>query len=307
MSLIPSEAAWNDDTMTDYRAVNLASWDERAPAHAASADYGVARFTEDPAFLSDVVRFDLPLLGDISGLRGVHLQCHIGTDTISLDRLGATMTGLDFSPAALAEARRLAGRVGAGVNFVEADVYDAVTVLGAGRFDLVYTGIGALCWLPGIARWAGVVGGLLRPGGRLFLREGHPMLWSLASARPDGLLVVDSPYFERDEPTIWEEGGTYVQTDVSFTQNVTHEWNHGLGEIVTALQAAGMELTGLAEHDSAPWEALPGQMERTGGGEWRLADRPWRLPCTYTLQAVKPAAGGPARPGLAQAPAGQAE
>jgi SAM-dependent methyltransferase len=264
--------------MTDYRAVNLASWDERAPAHAASADYGVARFTEDPAFLSDVVRFDLPLLGDISGLRGVHLQCHIGTDTISLDRLGATMTGLDFSPAALAEARRLAGRVGAGVNFVEADVYDAVTVLGAGRFDLVYTGIGALCWLPGIARWAGVVGGLLRPGGRLFLREGHPMLWSLASARPDGL-----------------------------TQNVTHEWNHGLGEIVTALQAAGMELTGLAEHDSAPWEALPGQMERTGGGEWRLADRPWRLPCTYTLQAVKPAAGGPARPGLAQAPAGQAE
>ncbi len=273
--------------MTDYRAVNRASWDERAPAHAASPDYRVARFAEDPSFLSEVVRFDRPLLGDISGVRGVHLQCHIGTDTISLARLGATMTGLDFSAAALAEARRLAARIGAGVEFVEADVYDAATVLGAGQFDLVFTGIGALCWLPSIRRWADVVAGLLRPGGRLFLREGHPMLWSLADVRPDGLLVVDAPYFERAEPTIWDEGGTYVETDVIFTHNVTHEWNHGLGEIVTALQDAGMDLTGLVEHDSAPWEALPGQMERDDGGEWRLADRPWRLPCTYTLQAVK--------------------
>jgi SAM-dependent methyltransferase len=272
--------------MEDYRTLNKASWDERAPAHAASPDYSVERFA-DPAFLSHVVRFDLPLLGDIAGLRGVHLQCHIGTDTISLARLGATMTGLDFSGAALTQARQLAERTGADATFVQADAYDAVDVLGAASFDLVFTGIGALCWLPSIRRWADVVGGLLRPGGRLFLREGHPMLWSLADARPDGLLVVDYPYFERDEPTIWEEGGTYVATDVVFAQNVTHEWNHGLGEIITALQAAGMDLTGLREHDSAPWEALPGQMERIDGGEWRLADRPWRLPCTYTLQAVK--------------------
>ncbi len=278
--------------MTDYRAVNLANWNERAPAHAASADYGAARFAADPGFLSDVVRFDRPRLGDISGLRGVHLQCHIGTDTISLARLGATMTGLDFSAAALAEARRLAAAAGADVEFVEADVYDAVKVLGESRFDLVFTGIGALCWLPSVRRWADVVAGLLRPGGRLFLREGHPVLWSLADQRPDGLLVVEYPYFERDEPTTWEEGGTYVETDVVFTQNVSHEWNHGLGEIVTALRDAGMGLTGLAEHDSAPWEALPGQMERTEDGEWRLADRPWRLPCTYTLQAVKHAPAG---------------
>ena len=272
--------------MTDYRTANRANWDERAPAHAASADYAVARFAEDPSFLSDVVRFDRPRLGDISGLRGAHLQCHIGTDTISLARLGATMTGLDFSAAALAVARRLAARVGAGVDFVEADVYDAVTVLGDGQFDLVFTGIGALCWLPSIRRWADVIAGLLRPGGRLFLREGHPMLGSLT----DGL-VVDGPYFERAEPTISEWAGTYVETDVVFTQTVTHQWNHGLGEVITALLDAGMSLTGPAEHDSAPWEALPGQMERAGGGEWRLADRPWRLPCTYTLQAVKHAQG----------------
>lgn len=274
--------------MADYRAVNRAGWDERAPAHAASADYDVERFAEDPAFLSKVVRFDLPLLGDITGLRGVHLQCHIGTDTISLARLGASMTGLDFSAPALALARQLAERTGSDATFVQADAYDAVGVLGAGRFDLVFTGIGALCWLPSAHRWAAVVAGLLRPGGRLFIREGHPVLWAVDDTRDDKLLVVDYPYFEREEPTAWNEGGTYVETDAVFTQNTSYEWNHGLGEIVTALMDAGMAITGLTEHDSVPWEALPGQMERAAAGEWRLADRPWRLPLSYTLQAVKP-------------------
>jgi SAM-dependent methyltransferase len=273
--------------MNNYQVVNRASWDERAPAHAASPDYSVAQFVADPEFLSDVVRFDRPRLGDIRGLRGVHLQCHIGTDTLSLARLGATMTGLDFSPAGLDQARELARRTGSAVDFVEADVYDAVTVLGAGCCDLVYTGIGALCWLPSVSRWARVVADLLRPGGRLFIREGHPMLWALADARPDGLLVVDLPYFERPEPTVWDQGGTYVTTDAVFTSNVTHEWNHGLGETVSALLAAGMSVTGLTEHDSAPWDALPGQMEQVDGGEWRLTDRPWRLAQTFTLQAVK--------------------
>ena len=268
--------------------LNRASWDERVPAHAASPDYDVEQFATDPAFLSKVVRFDLPLLGDISGLRGVHLQCHIGTDTISLARLGASMTGLDFSPAAVAQARQLAERTGDDATFVQADVYDAAEVLAAGSFDLVFTGIGALCWLPSARRWAGVVAALLRPGGRLFLREGHPMLWALAYGRADGLLVVDNPYFERDAPMVWDEGGTYVETDAVFTHNTTHEWNHGLGEIVTALLEAGMRLTGLVEHDSVPWDAIPGQMERTAEGEWRLADRPWRLAHSYTLQAVKP-------------------
>jgi SAM-dependent methyltransferase len=271
----------------DYAELNRASWDERAPAHAASPDYAVDRFARDPAYLSEVVRFDRPLLGDISGLRGVHLQCHIGTDTISLARLGAGMTGLDFSPASLVQARRIAGLAGADIRFVQAEVYDALTVLEPRSFDLVYTGIGALGWLPDIARWAGVVGGLLRPGGRLFIREGHPMLWALEDSRPDHLLVVEYPYFERGEPMVFDEGGTYVETDAVFTHNRTHEWNHGLGEIITALITAGMDLTGFAEHDSVPWEALPGQMERIKGGEWRLADRPWRLAHSYTLQAVR--------------------
>ncbi len=273
--------------MSDYLRLNRASWDERAPAHAASPDYAVQRFTDDPGFISDVVRFDLPLLGDVTGLTGVHLQCHIGTDTISLARLGASMTGLDFSAASLEQARAIATQVATPVDFVEGDVYAGVDLLGAERFDLVFTGIGALCWLPRIDEWAGVVAGLLRPGGRLFLREGHPMLWSLADAREDGLLVVEHPYFEREEPSVWDDGGTYVETDVEFSTTTTHEWNHGLGEVVTALMAHGMSISGLVEHDSVPWDALPGQMERIGGGEYRLRDRPWRLPHSYTLQARK--------------------
>ena len=273
----------------EYQALNQASWDERAPAHAAAPEYALDQFVADPGFLSGVVRFDQPLLGDIRGLRGVHLQCHIGTDTLSLARLGAVMTGLDFSPAALAQARELARRTGSPAEFVESDLYGAADVLPAGGFDLVYTGIGALIWLPSIRRWASVVARLLRPGGRLFIREGHPVLWSLQDSRPDGLLAIEYPYFERAEPVVWTEGGTYVTTDVEFEHNVTHEWNHGLGEIVSALLAEGMTITGLAEHDSVPWDALPGQMEQVGGGEYRLSDRPWRLPHTYTLQAVKSA------------------
>jgi SAM-dependent methyltransferase len=273
--------------MDCYRDVNRASWDQRAPAHAASPDYNVQGFIDDPTLISNVVRFDRPLLGEVRGLRGVHLQCHIGTDTLSLSRLGARMTGLDFSPAALEQARSIVARAGDNVNFVESDVYDAVSGLGGEQFDLVFTGIGALCWLPSISRWAATVAALLKPGGRLFVREGHPMLWSLADARADRLLVVDFPYFERDEPTVWEEGGTYVQTDAVFTANTTHEWNHGLGEVVTALQSEGLALTGLVEHDSVPWQALPGQMTRDDRGEWRLSERPWRLAASYTLQAVR--------------------
>jgi 2-polyprenyl-3-methyl-5-hydroxy-6-metoxy-1,4-benzoquinol methylase len=143
--------------VTDYRTVNRANWDERARPHAASPGYALERYVADPTFLSHVVRFDRPRLGSLDGLRVVHLQCHIGTDTLSLARLGArTVMGLDFSEPALTEARRLAAEAdtgGAEVRYVQSDVYDALDATGGG-FDLVYTGVGALCWLPDIKRWA---------------------------------------------------------------------------------------------------------------------------------------------------------
>lgn len=271
---------------TNYVAVNKANWDERAPLHAASREYALDAFIKDRRHISDVVRFDLPLLGDISGQRGIHLQCHIGTDTLSLARLGARMTGLDFSPASIAQARLLSQKSGTAAEFIESEVYSAVEATDPAEFDFVYTGIGALCWLPDIERWARVVSRLLRAGGRLFIREAHPVLWSLDESRRDAL-VVGYPYFEQQEPTVWDDGTTYVETDDAMLSTVTLEWNHGMGEIITALLVHKMELTVFKEHDSVPWEALPGQMALSESGEWHLAKDNSLLPLTYTLQAVK--------------------
>jgi len=272
--------------VTDSFALNKANWDDRAALHAKSPDYNFAGFAADPAYLSGVVRFDRPRLGDIAGLRGVHLQCHLGTDTVSLSRLGARMSGLDFSGAALTEARRLAEAAGAEIDYHEANVYDAVSVLGAGAFDLVYTGIGALCWLPSAARWAEVVAGLLRPGGRLFIREMHPMLGALDETVEPA--VPRYPYFEHTEPLVFDDPGTYVEVDGEVAHTVTHEWAHAVGEIITALLGHGLTLTGFTEHDSVPWNAIPGQMVHDEDvGEWRMKDTPERIAASYTLQAVK--------------------
>lgn len=272
--------------MDDSFELNKANWNERAALHAASPDYQVQKFIESAEHLSDVVRFDLPRLGDIQGLEALHLQCHIGTDTLSLARLGARLTGLDFSCASLEQARRLADACLQRIHFVEASVYDAAQALGEQRYDLVYTSIGALNWLPRIDDWARNVAALLKPGGRLFLREAHPVLLSLDETCEDQLRIAH-PYFEHREPLVWDDQQTYVQTEATLTASVTHEWNHGLGEIISALLRHGMTLTALEEHECLPWEALPGQMQLGADGEWRLRTRPERLPLSYTLQAVR--------------------
>ena len=272
----------------DWTELNRANWDERAAPHAASPDYATARFVEDPAFLSDVVRFDLPRLPDLRGRRGVHLQCHIGTDTLSLARLGATMSGLDFSGPAIAEAQALAARAGTEIRYMRSTVEDALQVLEPGAFDLVFTGIGALCWLPDVRAWARTVAMLLAPGGELFLREGHPMLWTLDESRAD-VLTVAYPYFETPEPIVFDEPGTYVESEHVFVHTRSASWNHGLGEVIGAVLAAGLRVTLVEEHRSVPWEALPGRMVRTDLDEWRLAEGGDLVPLTYTLRAVKDA------------------
>jgi SAM-dependent methyltransferase len=271
----------------DWRDVNLANWESRVPMHTGPDGFDLAAF-EDPAHLSEVVRYDLPRLGRLDGLDVVHLQCHIGTDTVSLARLGArSVTGLDFSPSALAAGRDLADRAGVDVRFVESDVDDAVGALGEGCADLVYTGIGALCWMPDIRRWARVVAALLRPGGRLFVREGHPMLWAMCDPRPDGLLVVEYPYFETGG-TLFVEHDTYGGAgEVSSPESVS--FNHGLGEIFTALLDSGFTITGFEEHREVPWNPFGDAMTASPefDGEMVLAEGGERLPLTYTLQATK--------------------
>jgi SAM-dependent methyltransferase len=268
----------------DYLRINLANWNSRVPHH--EIGYGLAAH-HDLVHLLDVVRFDLPRLGDIAGLDAVHLQCHIGTDTVSLAKLGATMTGLDFSEPALEVARRLSADCGHEIEYVCSDVHLAVDALGRERFDLVYTGIGALCWLPDVRRWAQVVADLLRPGGRLFIREGHPMLWTLCDPRADQMVVVEYPYFEVEGGTPFSEATTYVEHEGALESPDIVHFNHGMAEIINALWDAGLRLTMFVEHDSIPWNALDDAMVVDEFGEYRLREHPERLAASYTLQAVK--------------------
>jgi SAM-dependent methyltransferase len=229
------------------------------------------------------VRFDRRYLGDLTGRTAVHLQCHIGTDTLSLARLGAATTGIDQSEESIAVARELFERTGTGGRFEVANVYDAVEVVGA-RYDLVYTGVGALNWLPDVSRWATVVANLLAPGGRLYLREGHPMLWALDETAGADELRVRHPYFETAAPLAFDEPTTYTDGDAVLRNTRTYEWNHGLGEIITALLQSGLDVTTFEEHRELEWQALP-QM-RSEDGRYRLPPEQRDLvPLMYTLVA----------------------
>jgi SAM-dependent methyltransferase len=268
----------------DHRRINEANWDSRVPHHLLGYDLG--RFHADPGYISQVVAFDVPRLGSVKGMRGVHLQCHLGSDTLSLARLGATMSGLDFSGAAIEAARELATSTGHEIEYVQRDVYEAVDVFGAAQFDFVYTGVGALCWLPSVSRWAAVVAALLRPGGFLFIREGHPMLWALGDPCEHHTLSLDYPYFET-EGVVFVEEHTYVAHEGTLASPTMVHFNHGLAEIFNALWRAGLTITVFEEHRSVPWMPLGEGFVEDAVGEWQLRDAPERLAASYTLRAEK--------------------
>lgn len=259
--------------------LNRAWWDGVVPVHEASRGYDRDGFLRGEKALCPVELAELGLL--VAGKTLLHLQCHFGIDTLNWARLGATVTGLDFSAPAIEAAQRLSAESGIPGRFVCANVYDAATALGGERFDVVYTGIGALCWLPDVRAWAAVVAACVAPGGVFYLYEGHPMLWSLDHERDDGALAVRFPYFERPEPTISETDGTYVDGP-KLPPRRNCEWNHGVGEIVSALIEAGFAIEFVHEHREVPWQALP-SMEPVGpgavGADGRYqSKRMWRLP-----------------------------
>lgn len=268
----------------DHRRINQANWDSRVPHHVVG--YDLERFRADPGYVSQVVAFDVPRLGSVEGLDGVHLQCHLGTDTLSLARLGATMTGLDFSGPAIAAAADLAVATGHHIQYVQSDVFDAVAALGGAQFDFVYTGVGALCWLPSVSRWAEVVSALLRPGGFLFIREGHPMLWALGDPCEHHTMAVEYPYFET-EGVVFVDEFTYVAHESPLDSPTIVHFNHGLAEIFNALWNAGLTVTLFEEHQSVPWCPLSEGFVEDPPGEWRLIDQPERLAASYTLRAEK--------------------
>ena len=266
-------------------AANQAHWDERVAAHVTSTFYDVDAFLGGRCPLKPI---DLALTGDVAGKRLVHLQCHFGMDTLGWARRGARVTGLDFSAEAVREARVLAMRAGLPARFVEADVYDAVEALGE-TYEVVVTGVGALCWLPDIRRWARVVASLLEPGGVLVLRDVHPVLYTIDEKRNDGLLVMRYPYFEAGEVFVEDEQGSYADRDAQFESTRTYCWNHGVAETVQALLDAGLALERIEETVETDWQPFPNHgMVRGEHGMWHLPGRAHDVPLMLAVRARKP-------------------
>lgn len=258
---------------------NRLNWDDRAALHQASG-YGIESLVSAPEAISATLARDRERLGDLTGKDVIHLQCHLGTDTVSLARLGPhRVVGLDLSGESIRRARAIAADCNANIEYVEANVYDARESV-AGQFDLVYTSLGVLCWLPDIDHWARVVSSLLTPGGRFFIRDDHPMFMSLGEDVSEGFRV-EQPYFQQSEPLTWEDEGSYVEAppgtaQVRRTRN--HQWNHSLGEITTALLRAGLVIDALEESQYSAWCPWPKLMVLKTDVGYRLRDRPERLP-----------------------------
>jgi SAM-dependent methyltransferase len=272
------------DMSGEWRELNRDWWEERVPIHVGSDFYRLEAFLADPD-ASSLRPFEIEEVGDVTGRDLVHLQCHFGQDTLSWARRGANVTGLDFSPAAVAAASDVAARAGLAdrARFVVADVYDAIDALGHRSFDVVYTGLGALVWLPDVARWAEVVAELVAPGGVLYLAEFHP----LGDVLSDDDLTVEYPYFH-EAPMVWDEPGTYADLAAKTQANRSHQWHHGLGEVVSAVIDAGLVVEHLHEFDYTLFPRWPFLVKDESGAYRMPPDRP-SLPLMYTLRAHKPA------------------
>lgn len=264
-----------------WRDSNRAWWDEAAPLHATSNFYDLKEFVTGR---DDIRPFEHDELGSVAGLTLCHLQCHIGTDTLSWARHGASVVGLDFSQPAIDVAQQLAEDCGLSAEFVCADVYDAPAALGHDRFDIVYTGIGALNWLPDINRWAATVAMLLRPGGFLYLVEIHPII---AGLDPEGERIVEDTinagYQAWNDP---EQTGTYAAPQASMKHTETYERHYAISEVVTALLQAGLQLELLGEHEVTN-EPL-GWLQRGSDGLYRVKAGSPRYPLSYSVKARKP-------------------
>ena len=272
--------SWTEEVSEAFR-LNRESWDERVAAHWESQMY--RRHADTLRSGGHCIGQELvDLVGGVQGRALVHLQCHMGMETLSWSRLGADAVGLDFSGPAIEKAELLRDELGLDTRFVQANVYDAVEKLGRGKFDVVFVSIGALCWLPDVKRWSQVVSGLLKPGGRLVLNESHPVGDMLDQPEGKSHLEPMNPYFHKDG-LVYDCDSTYADTDQKFNATRSVEWIHPLGEVVTNLIEAGMTIDYLAETADCVWPAYP-MMEQTSEDTWEFPG-PMRgkVPMMYTL------------------------
>ena len=260
--------------------VNRNHWDELVPHHHKSAFYDVDAFKAGKNTIDEI---SLQHLGDLSGKTLLHLQCHFGMDTISLARMGATATGIDFSEPAIELARSLASELDVDVRFIHTNLYDLPDHLDE-QFDIVFTSFGTITWLPDIQGWAQIVSRYLKPGGLFFILDGHPLAWILNQEVEAGY-EVEFSYFSEGQIFTFSEEGSYASS--ASTQNqTTHEWHHQFGSIINALITSGLTIQHIGEYPLCAWQMLP-FLKRDDDGWWRLPEEYPQLPLLFSIQATK--------------------
>ncbi|MFZ5676209.1 MAG: class I SAM-dependent methyltransferase, partial [Pseudomonadota bacterium] len=266
-----------------YFEANRKSWDERVAIHCRDDTkfYDVEKIIAGKDSLSPIEAAEI---GDVKDLRIAHLQCHFGLDSISLARRGASVTGLDFSSAAITEARALAEGLGVDAQFVEGNVYDARALL-SGDFDRVYVTWGAINWLPDIALWAKIVASLLKPGGKLYLAETHQTILSF-----DWVEERIAPRYDwrtpAAAPIVEEVATTYTGAAEELSNKTTYSWQHPLSDIINGLIGAGLTLDWFREHAALVWPLFP-NMKAGEDGLYRLPADHVQLPLAFSLEARK--------------------
>lgn len=261
---------------------NRVRWNEVAEVNAASEFYDLQGIRDGRNTLRD---WEVAEVGDVAARTMLHLQCHLGTETVSWARLGARVTGVDFSTAALEGARALARDCGVEARFIESNVYDLSHRLHQ-RFDIVYTSRGVLGWLPDIAAWARVVHGFLKPGGIFYIDEYHPLCWLLDEKRPVPAFAYD--YFS-PEPIVDEEDGTYAQRDATLKNRRSYGWNYRMSDIISSLVAVGLRIEWLHERPGCTSQTLPYLVQDpTQSRRWFTMppDQP-QVPLSFSLRAVR--------------------
>ena len=266
--------------MNEHLETNRAWWNERVPHHADSSFYDLQGLKDGKITLMPLERREV---GDVEGRSLLHLQCHFGLDTLSWARLGARVTGVDFSEEGIERARSLSAELGMEATFVHADIYELPDLL-SGTFDIVFTSYGVLTWLPDLTCWAYVIAHFLRPGGIFYMAEIHPFA-SVFYDEPDARdLQVHYPYFHDAEPLPFECEGSYASA-AKCTHNVTYEWTHSLGDILNALIGAGLEIDFLHEFPHACYQMFPFLVQDQEGW-WQLPDTYGSIPLTFSLKAT---------------------
>jgi 2-polyprenyl-3-methyl-5-hydroxy-6-metoxy-1,4-benzoquinol methylase len=264
-----------------HMEVNRQLWDAWAPHHVTSDFYDVDAFRAGASTLKTV---EVDGVGNVDGKSLLHLQCHFGLDTLSWARLGARVTGVDFSLPAIEAARSLAHDVGLPATFVHSNIYDLPDHLQS-KHDVVFTSSGVLGWLPDIQGWSKVIAHFLRPGGIFFIYEVHPFALLFDEERNDRELRLRWPYFHEDEPLEFADEISYAAPETAATADARY-WVHSMSDIIGSLLSAGLVLESFEENDFLSWPQF-GWMEERQDGYWALPPGSPDIPLSFILRARK--------------------